>query len=205
MTPDRRTFLKHSTAALSGGMLAGPEALYETPTQSAEGRRALGARVVRALDAPLLRAVGDAVLPESLPANQREDAIASFELWLEGFDPVAELRHPYGGDVVPYGPPDPTPGWSAQLEALDLIADARYQATFGELDRGARRTLLQEQITDPGEGLPSTVRARHIATALMAHYFGSPVATDRCYGVAIRRLECRSNDTVGGRPPAVGS
>jgi hypothetical protein len=205
MTPDRRTFLRRSTAALSAGVLAGPEALDETARQSPERQRDLGTQVVRALDEALLRAVGDAVLPESLSADQREDAIASFELWLEGFDPVAELSHPYGGDVVPYGPPDPAPGWSAQLAALDLIADARYQAPFGELDRGARRTLLQEQITDPGEGLPSTARARHIGAALMAHYFGSPVATDRCYGVAIRKLECRSNDNVGGRPPAVGS
>ena len=191
MTPDRRTFLKHAGAAVSAGAVAGPDALEP----------AAGAARLRVLDATLLRAVADAVLPESLTDTEREDAVTAFEVWLAGFEPAAELRHPYGGDVVPYGPSDPQPRWSAQLEALDLVARARHGSGFAELERSSRRTILDEQIDDEGGGFPAPARASHVGVGLMAHYFGSPVANDRCYGRRIDQQSCRSTEGVDAPPP----
>jgi hypothetical protein len=52
----------------------------------------------------------------------------------------------------------------------------------------------------PTDGFAAPGRARHVAVALMAHYFASADAVDRCYGVRITKLECRSIDDVGKRP-----
>jgi hypothetical protein len=190
MTQDRRAFLKHSAAALSAASLGAEDAIAATPS----------VELPRALDATLLRAVGDAVLPEAIGPSGREVAVAAFELWLSDFQPVAELTHPYGGWEIPYGPPDPEPGWSAQLEALDLLAQARWGSRFASLPTDRRREILGEQMGAPIDGFPAPGRARHVAVALMAHYFTSADAVDRCYGVRITKLECRSIDDVGERP-----
>ena len=190
MAQDRRSFLKHSAAALSAAALGTENALGATPTTQPP----------RALDAALLRAVGDAVLPEAIGPEGREIAVGAFELWLSDFQPVAELTHPYGGSEIPYGPPDPEPGWSAQLEALDLLAQARWGSPFPELSVHRRKEILGEQMGAPADGFPAPGRAQHVGVALMAHYFTSPDAVDRCYGVRITKLECRSIDDVGGRP-----
>ncbi len=189
MTQDRRAFLKHSAAALSAASL-GAEGVSAAPPIAPP----------RALDSLLLRAVGDAVLPEAIGPDGRETAVGAFELWLSGFQPVAELRHPYGGSAIPYGPPDPEPGWAAQLEALDLLAEARWGSPFAAVSVERRRELLGEQIGVPSDGFPAPGRAQHVAVALMAHYFTSADAVDRCYGVRITKLECRSIDDVGERP-----
>lgn len=189
MAQDRRTFLMRSAAALSGVSL-GADELSATEAPQAP----------RALNTALIRAVGAAVLPESLDPEDRDRAVVAFELWLADFEPVAELTHPYGGWEIPHGPPHPEPGWSAQLEALDLLADARWGADFAELSIDRRRSLLQEQVGEPEGGFPAPGRAQHVAVALMAHYFTSPEAVDRCYGVRIGRLECRSMEGVGDRP-----
>ena len=194
MKPDRRTFLKHAGAVVSAGAIGGSDALTEPLHDAA-----------RVLDPVRLRSLADAVLPESLTEEEREAAVVAFEVWLGGFQPVAELRHPYGGDVVPYGPPDPEPGWSAQLDALDLAARARHGASFVELDRSERRGVLDEHVADEGQGFPAPARARHVAVGLMAHYFGSPVANDRCYGRRIDQAACRSTDGVSQVPPPLGA
>ena len=193
MAQDRRTFLKHSAAAVSAASLGAEDAVTATPPTEPP----------RALDATLLRAVGDAVLPEAIGPNGREVAVGAFELWLSEFQPVAELRHPYGGWEISYGPPDPEPGWSAQLEALDILAEARWGALFASLSADRRREILSEQMGAPTNSFSAPGRAQHVAVALMAHYFTSADAVDRCYGVRITKLECRSIDDVGRRPESL--
>lgn len=190
MAQDRRAFLKHSAAALSAVSLSAEDVRGASPSIEPP----------RALDATLLRAAGDAILPEAIGPEGRETAVGAFELWLSDFQPVAELTHPYGGSVIPYGPPDPQPGWSAQLEALDLLAQARWGAHFTELSVDQRREILGEQMGAPAGGFPAPGRAQHVAVALMAHYFTSANAVDRCYGVRITKLECRSIADVGEQP-----
>ena len=195
MTPDRRTFLKRSAAVVSAVMIADRERLSGTKPPG-PGRPA-------PLDPELLRAVGEAVLPESLGEAGRERVIVAFELWWDRFEPDAELIHTYGGWVIPYGPPDREPEWSAQLRQLDQTSAERWGAPFGDVPVERRRAVLAELITDEGPAFPEPARAEHVAVALMAHYFGSPEAVNRCYGVAIDPLTCRTTATAGEIPPPI--
>lgn len=198
MTPDRRDFLKRSAAIVSAVMLAdGTDALGADEGSGVSVPR-------RALDPDLLRATGEAVLPESLDPEGREDAVRAFELWWEAFEPNAELMHPYGGWVIPHGPPDREPEWSRQLAALEREAVARLGTPFAEATIEARRQILAEQVTDAGPEFPLPAYAEHVAVALLAHYYRSGDARNRCYGARIDPLTCRSTATVSALPPALG-
>ena len=60
------------------------------------------------LDLPLLHAFAEAVLPAEIGADGVRDALRDFVTWMNGFEPVAELPHPYLSSVeVQYGPPHP--------------------------------------------------------------------------------------------------
>lgn len=199
MSQDRRTFIKRSGAAvgvaLTGGVAAGDQA----------GADDGGGRTGRApaLDPTVLRAVADVVLPAELSAVEREEAVADFEDWAAGYEPVAEMNHGYGTSEIRYGPPDPVPGWTAQLEALDLEARRRTGTAFADLDATAKRELLERQDLDRGTGLPNPLRADHVAVALMAHWFGSPRATDLCYRRRIGVQLCRGIDNAPEEPEAI--
>jgi hypothetical protein len=157
------------------------------------------------LDSTLLRDVGDLVLPTDLGAAGREAAVAAFERWAEEYDPVPELNHGYGTSEIRYGPPDPVPGWQTQLEALDVEARRRHGTLFTDLGRDQRLVLLRSHV-DAVEGadLSSPLRARHVAVAILAHWAGTPEATDLCYGVRISPQTCRglasSSDEPGSIP-----
>lgn len=199
MTPDRRAFLKRSAAVVSAAVLADGVEWSRAAGLSAQEPRA--GTSPQPLDPDLLRAVGEATLPESLGPDGRERAVRAFELWWEAFEPNAELTHPYGGWVIAVGPPDREPEWSAQLVELDRAARARHDVRFADATVDQRRTLLAERITDAGDSFPRPAWAEHVAVALMAHYFGSADASNRCYGVEIDKLTCRSTESAGRVPP----
>ncbi len=188
MTRDRRSFFKTSASAISAAGLTG------CGTDASEHPASTD---VRRLDRVRLRAVGDAVLPESLGEDGRERAVVAFEIWLQELEPEAELVHPYGGWIVPYAPGDPSARWAEQLEALE------QGAQDGSITLQDRRAMLAERIEDEGPGFPSPAYAHHVAVALMAHYFGSSDATNACYGVAIDKLRCRVIATAGEKPPSL--
>ena len=129
--------------------------------------------------------------------------MSAFGEWAEGIEPVAELSHAYLSPELRYGPPDPRPGWRAQLEALDVECLARHDASFADVDVGRARALL-ERFMEQGEGLGSPMTASHVAVALAAHFFSSARATDLCYGRRIASRRCRGLEGVGGIPPELG-
>jgi hypothetical protein len=131
------------------------------------------------------------VLPTELGDEGREQAVRAFEAWASGYEPVAELNHGYGTAEIRYGPPDPVPAWAAQLRALDLEASKRHGGGFASLGADARLEILRRHVDDDGASIPDPLRARHVAVALMAHWFATPEATDRCYGVRIAPRTCR--------------
>jgi hypothetical protein len=144
--------------------------------------------------------VGRLVLPSELGSEGRERAVQAFEAWAYGYQPVAELNHGYGTSEIRYGPPDPVPGWAAQLEALDLEATQRHGTAFADLSRDAAEALLRRHLDDEGDGMPDALEARHVAVALMAHWFASAEAVDRCYGVSISPRTCRGLDGSAAHP-----
>ncbi len=195
MDHDRRTFLKRTGAVLSvaaaGG--CGPDGA------PGSGRPAEGT----GLDPGVLRAVAPLVLPTELGDEGRERAVRAFETWAVDYEPVAELNHGYGTAEIRYGPPDPVPAWGAQLRALDLEASKRHGGAFATLGPDIRLEILRRHVDDDGDSLPDALRARHVAVALMAHWFATPDATDRCYGVRITPRTCRGIADAPAEPESL--
>ncbi len=188
MRTNRRTFL-----AQAGATIAAAGAVTGNPRSVAAQAPA------RTLDAELLAALGEAVLPESLGAAGRARAVRAFSAWITAYHPVVEQMHGYGSAEITYTPADPAPGWNAQLEGLDLLSRRRHRRGFAALDVPARRALLTPQLAplaplarQRGGGLPSNpLTAPHVALALLAYWADSSEATDLVYGVHIGRGECR--------------
>ena len=201
MTHDRRTFLKRTGAALSAAAVA--RCAPGTPPGEA-ARPGETAQPGRDLAGPLLDTVGAVVLPAEIGDEGRAQAVADFAAWVRDYRAVPELNHGYGTHEIRYGPPDPAPGWRAQLDALDLEAHRRHGAPFAEIDGPARHDLVTAAMAaDHGTGLPSPLRARHVATALMAHWFDSSEAVDLCYGRRVSPRTCRNLEGSSAEPEAL--
>ncbi len=217
MSPDRREFLRD--AAITVVAAAGTDtaaSVQRAPAQGApaQGDRTQGARAPagaapptaqpapRVLDAALLAAVGEAVLPESLGATGRAAAVAAFSRWVEGYRPVSEEMHGYGDAEITFTPPDPAPGWHAQLTALDLLARRKHRRAFGRLGVPLRREVLATAIGRGGAArLPSSpLDAGHVAVALMAHWASSSEAVDLAYEARIARENCRLLSETSRQP-----
>lgn len=183
---DRREFLKRAALTAASAAVA-------PRVQPPSGR---------ALDTALLAAVGEAVLPESLGADGRTRAVASFTRWLAQYAPVAEQMHGYGDAEITYTPSDPAPGWNAQLAGLDLLARRTHRRSFARLGVPLRRAVLSMQIgRGGGTRLPSDpLAAAHIAVALMAHWAASSGAVDLAYQARITKGNCRVLGETS-RPP----
>lgn len=196
MTADRRTFLKQAaataaaTAAAAIGAAAGAGAPETADAQPAQP--STPAQSARTLGAALLAALGEAVLPESLGTAGRASAVRAFEAWIAGYRPVTEEMHGYGDAEITYTPPDPAPGWRAQLEGLDLLARRKHGRGFVGLDLVARRALLAAELPRSVARLPGNpLGASHVAIALLSHWAASSGATDLVYGARIGRATCR--------------
>lgn len=207
---DRRAFLKRSAAAVSAAAVgcrpAGGRADAE---EDGERTGPSEDRTVRGLPPATLRAVAAIVLPSELGEDGVGRVATGFEAWLAGYAPVAEQVHGYGSQEIRYGPPDPAPRWRAQLEALDREARARHDAPFDELEAGARRALIEAALSDGRETTlpdrPGALRAEHVAVGLAGYFFGSPEATDLCYGRRIGGGACRPLSTSSEAPPALAT
>ncbi|WP_419164171.1 twin-arginine translocation signal domain-containing protein [Candidatus Palauibacter sp.] len=198
MAESRRSFLKQSAATVAAVSLTG--------CAPGAGREAAGEidGDTSALPAETLRAVAEAVLPGELGSDGRERAVAAFERWSEGLEPVAELGHPYLVPEIRYSGPDPRPGWAAQLQGLEKECTRRHGVSLSELDVPGRRKLLARPLGQAGTALGAPGNADHVALALMAHFFDSPTATDLCYGRAIRKELCRTLEGAEDEPPTLG-
>jgi hypothetical protein len=190
----RRTFLKTGAALASGLALPGcvPETSKETRTASAGG-------------AETLQAVAGIVLPAaSLGEEGVRRVVEGFRKWLDELEPVAELDHAYiETDEILYGPPDPEPLWRAQLEALELEAVKRHEASFALIPREEQEAILKRQLPpNPAAGLSEPARAPHVALGLLAYFYQTSEANDLCYEKAIEKTTCRGIESGAVEPPA---
>lgn len=217
---DRRDFLKKSAAAAAALGISATEAAATpagakpaTPTPTGGTPAAATGTAARSTSAAMqstsaatLRALGDAVLPTAdLGDDGVERVVASFEAWIDGFEPVAEMPHGYlsrGLAEINYGPPHPGPRWASQIEALELEAGKRHRAAFSALTIDQRRALIEGQL-ERGEydRLPNPAQARHVALGLLAFFYDSSEANDLCYRAAIGRHMCRGLSGLGDEPP----
>jgi hypothetical protein len=155
-------------------------------------------------NATLLDALGDAVLPAELGADGVARAVAEFQRWMDAYHPGAEANHGYGTGRIEHLPPDPRPQWRSQLAALDTDA-RRHGPSFIALPRDRRQALVRAALrNERGDALPNPLLARHIALALLAHFYDSPAATDLCYDAQIGRQQCRPLSAQRQQPVALG-
>ncbi len=155
-------------------------------------------------NATLLDALGDAVLPAALGADGVARAIAEFQRWMDGYEPGAEANHGYGTGRIEQLPADPRPRWRSQLTALDTDA-RRNGASFSALPRERRQALVRAALqNERGDALPNPLLARHVALALLAHFYDSSAATDLCYDAQIGRQQCRPLSAQRQQPVALG-
>lgn len=198
---DRRGFLVRASllGVAASGALAGcdPPPVPNGASAAAAPRAGGGSN---SLAGPLLDAVGDAVLPESLGQAGRASAVAAFAAWAAGFEPVAQEMLGYGYADVRYLPADPAPGWRAQLEALELLALKRG-TSFAALDITARRAVLSRALpARAGNTLPAPLDAPHVALALLSHWASGSDAWDLALGARVQRERCRSLATTTATP-----
>ena len=156
-------------------------------------------------NATTLAALGTAVLPSELGPDGVARAVADFQQWMDGYHPGAEANHGYGTGKIETVGVDPRPRWKSQLAALD--ADARRSAgqSFAALTREQRQALVRTSLVgERGESLPSPLAARHVAMALLAHFYDSPAATDLCYDARIGRQQCRPLAVQRQEPVSLG-
>ncbi len=203
MTTDRRDFIRRAAlAAATASGLGATDALAQgaasgsgapsttTPPGAPQGTAQVSPR---ALDPVLLRALGDAILPEMLGDAGRAKAIAAFATWLARYTPVAEEMHGYGDAEITYTPSDPAPGWNAQLAGLDLLARKKHRRGFARLGVPLRRAVVQPQLARVSTTrLPANpLAAPHVGVALLAHWAASSEATDLAYEARIMKGNCR--------------
>jgi TAT (twin-arginine translocation) pathway signal sequence len=190
----RRTFMK--TGAALASALALPSCTSEAPNETA----------VKAAEKPeTLAAVAGIVLPGArLGEEGVRRVVDGFRKWLDELEPVAELDHAYiFTDEILYGPPDPAPLFTAQLEALELEAEKRHETSFTAIPREEQEAILRRQLPpNPGTALPDPARAPHVALGLLAYFFQSSEANDLCYERAIERTMCRGVESGAVEPPA---
>jgi len=207
----RRAFLKVAGAVAASAAAATVGCARESPGDS-PGSAATGSTTTANLnrsnlDRLTLDALGDVMLPTSLGVEGRIAAVSGFVAWLDGYDPVAEEMHGYGYADVRYLPPDPAPGWRAQLEGLNILARKMKQKPFAQLDEPARKSVLTAALADTGgDRLPAPLGASHIAVALVSHWASGPAAWDVALGARVARGTCRPLDGVQAKPlPIVGA
>lgn len=138
-----------------------------------------------------LRAIGEAVLPESLGVEARERVVTSFTVWLRDWKEGVDRDHGYGFTRIVRTGPSPASHYVAQIEALDAAARARG-GTFAKVSLVDRRAILTDAFAQAKvDNLPGRPNGGHIATDLMAFFFGSTEANDLCYRAAIGKDTCR--------------
>lgn len=156
-------------------------------------------------NADVLASLGAAVLPAELGATGTAHAVAEFQRWMDAYRPDAEANHGYGTGRIDRLPADPRPQWQAQLAALESQARRGGGSSFVSLSREQRQAILRGILAaERGEALPSPLGARHVALALLAHFYDSPAATDLCYDAEIGRQQCRPLAAQRQQPVVLG-
>ena len=162
------------------------------------------ATLPRQPNATQLAALGAAVLPAELGASGTSRAVSDFQRWMDGYRPGAEVNHGYGTARIERLDADPRPQWRAQLAALDADARRVGGQSFASLTVDQRQGIVRAALAgERGESLPAPLAARHVALALLSHFYESPAANDLCYEAEIGRQQCRPLATQRQQPVAL--
>lgn len=140
-------------------------------------------------------ALAATVLPASLGEPELARIASKFVDWLAAYHPGAEMEPGYGFPKLRYKPASPLPLYLKQLATLEA-------AGFPSLPLPRRRAIIESALRDAAiQSLPQSPDHRHLAADLMAFYFRSSEAYDRCFDASIRRDQCRGFDGFNDPPP----
>ena len=144
----------------------------------------------QSISADTMRELAAVTLPAGL-GRKGTDAVADdFLQWIRGYRDGAHMASGYGHPRTQTIPVNPSRGYGKQLEAL--------AAAFG---KGDKRTAVERALTEAKiERIPQRPDGRHVASDLLAHFYGSPAGEDLLYGLAIRRDDCRGLGDSAARP-----
>jgi hypothetical protein len=144
-------------------------------------------------DPATLLALGEVLLPSNaLGKAGVARAVNAFRDWGAGYRENAELNHGYGTSRLRTTGPTPMTRWTAQLDALDAAAKSSHQKPFRALTVADRTALVRKALEGQRvDRMPQVVDAQHVALAMLAHFYDSPVATDLCYDAQIGKETCR--------------
>ena len=144
------------------------------------------------LDAAMLARLAESVLPGELGADGAAKAARDFARFATSYRSNAEQLHPYGSARIGFTGESPVPRWRGQLDALQREARATYARGFAAITAAQRRDLVRAALaSERTDRMPDPMAASHVALALVAWYFGTPDATDLCYGARIQKNQCR--------------
>ena len=191
----RRRFLKGSAGVVSG-LAIGACARDVAPLDSEKP----------GLDRAVLGALARIVLPRTALGDAGVLRVTGdFLDWLEGFAPVTERDHPYYSSEINYGPPDPAPLWGAQLDALNIEAQQRFDTGFPQLSEDQQTAILDRQLPkNIPQDLPFAGNASHVAIGLNAYFYATAEANDLALRAQIHRQSCRGLATGPRRPAPLG-
>jgi len=191
----RRRFLKGSAAVVTG--LAIGACAQDTPPNETD---------TPGLDRAVLEALARIVLPTTALGDAGVRRLSGeFLDWLHAFEPVSERDHPYYSSEINYGPPDPAPLWGAQLEALDIEAQQRFDTGFPQLSEDQQTAILDRQLPkNIPQDLPYAGNAPHVAIGLIAWFYDTAEANDLALRAQIHRQSCRGLATGPHKPLPLG-
>lgn len=192
----RRQFLKVSAGVVSGFAI-GARA-QDAPAPDVDQQK---------LDRAMLDALGSIVLPQTALGDAGiVRVVGEFLAWLDAFEPVTERDHPYYSPEINYGPPHPAPLWGAQLDALNIEAQQRFDMGFPALAEDRKRFILDRQLpTNIPQDLPYAGNAPHVAIGLLAWFYATPEANDLALQANIGRQSCRGLQGSPDKPTPSGN
>jgi hypothetical protein len=142
-----------------------------------------------------MRELAGVVLPASLGQARIDKVAANFVAWLRDYKASQPMASGYGFPRTQVVGPNPDAHYGDQLAQLALARLA------GPGKRSAVQKALEEAKV---ERIPPRPTGQHIASDLMAFFYGSSEGEDFLYGVAIKRDDCRGLQTSGQRPADLG-
>ncbi len=193
----RRGFLRRAAAGTSG--LATGLASAAVPGCSPAPDPVSG------LPRDKIRRLADVLLPSEVDAAERDAVVSGFLDWLRRYRADAEMDHGYGFTRERYTAPSPEPGYMQDLRDLDaLVGGNLLDLSDDELRDFVAGAI--ELAAPQLDALPRRPDDSHLCIGLLSHYYRGAPATDRCYGVSIRREVCRGlfTDVDGLSPVETG-
>jgi hypothetical protein len=141
-----------------------------------------------------MRELASVVLPASLGQTRIDKVAADFLVWLRDYKPGAPMPSGYGFPRTQVVGPYPATHYAEQLEQLGLSG----------LDAAGKRAAIEKALQETKvDRIPPRANGQHIASDLMAFFYGSSDGEDFLYGVAIKRDDCRGLENSGERPAAL--